>query len=108
MLLGSGFNDIKNPSLPDLTGRVAGTQFMNDLREMSVGTGSQVVRADESGLWAGANKFANAPFKVDMQGNIYIESADGKLVIDAVNNRIVIYDASGTARVLLGYQANGF
>lgn len=101
------FNDVEDKSLP-YPDNIAGLDDLRSVAAIEVGAGSRAMKADSSGLWMGANQFANAPFKVDMDGNIYIESADGKLVIDAVNNRIVIYDASGVARVLLGYQEDGF
>jgi hypothetical protein len=72
------------------------------------GYGNEVFGSDQNGIWLGAADFADAPFRVGMDGNIYLQSADGKLVIDTVNNRIVIYDADDVARVLLGYQLNGF
>lgn len=41
---------------------------------MEVGFGSKALRVDKEGLWLGAAKFANAPFKVDMQGNVTASS----------------------------------
>ena len=101
------FNDIESQSLPSIDS-LAGQDDLRSVAALEVGTGARSFKGDSSGIWMGADKFADAPFKVDMDGNIYIESADGKLVIDADNNRIVIYDASGIPRVLLGYQALGF
>ncbi len=72
------------------------------------GYGNEIFGADVNGIWLGAADFADAPFRVKMNGNVYLQSEDGKLVLDTVNNRIVIYDSTGTARVLLGYQLNGF
>ena len=103
----NAFNDVKRSSLPEPTG-VAGLDDLRRMAAMEIGTGDRAIKGDSSGFWLGANTFADAPFKIDMAGNIYIESADGKLVIDAENNRIVIYDASDEPRVLLGYQSSGF
>lgn len=72
------------------------------------GYGNAIFGADVNGIWLGAADFADAPFKVNMDGDVYLTSADGKLVLDTVNNRLVIYDADGIPRVLLGYQLNGF
>lgn len=72
------------------------------------GYGNEIFGSDVNGIWLGASDFEDAPFRVKMNGNVYLQSEDGKLVLDTVNNRIVIYDSTGTARVLLGYQLNGF
>lgn len=42
---------------------------------ISIGSGSTSFRADSSGIWMGADKWAEAPFRVDMQGNMYASSA---------------------------------
>jgi len=100
------FNDIESKGLPQPEG-IAGQLYLDNILAMQVGSGTSVFRADESGLWLGANKFADAPFKIDMQGNIYVETTSGTIVIDGVNNRIIINDGSND-RVLIGYQLNGF
>lgn len=43
---------------------------------MQIGNGSKVFRADQSGIWLGAEKFVDAPFSVDMEGNLVASSAD--------------------------------
>jgi hypothetical protein len=43
---------------------------------MQIGAGGRVFRADQSGIWLGAEKFEDAPFSVDMQGNVVASSAD--------------------------------
>lgn len=101
------FNDVERNDIQS-SQTVAGQDDLRSVGALQVGYGARAFKGDDSGIWLGANKFADAPFKVDMDGNIYVESADGKLVIDATNNRIVIYDASGIPRVLLGYQLDGF
>lgn len=70
------FNNVKNRSIFDTTGKLSGVSYLDNLKKMSVGSGSQVFRADQSGHWAGASKFANAPFSVDMQGNVVATSLD--------------------------------
>ncbi len=39
-------------------------------KEMQIGFGSTVFRADQSGIWLGGKDFASAPFSVDMEGNV--------------------------------------
>lgn len=43
-------------------------------REMNIGYGSKCFRADNQGIWLGASKYASAPFRVDMSGNVYASS----------------------------------
>lgn len=96
---------------------------------MQIGSGSQVFRGDQSGIWLGAVKFADAPFSVDMEGNVvattavfgqYISKAgtsqaltgnvnlnDSNVLIDGANKRILISDGSNS-RILIGYQSGGF
>ena len=105
-IINDAFNDIDAKSLPQAEG-IAGQLNLDNILSMQVGSGSNVFRSDQSGLWLGANKFEDAPFKIDMQGNIYVETVNGTIVIDGINNRIVINDGTND-RVLIGYQLNGF
>lgn len=46
-----------------------------------------------------------------MQGLLKVGSAvdpDARVEIDGTNQRILIYDESGVARILIGYQPGGF
>jgi hypothetical protein len=70
----SVFVDVENQEVQD-TEEVAGTMEAN-ASSMAIGNGSAVFRADQSGIWLGAEQFANAPFKVDMSGNLTATSAD--------------------------------
>lgn len=56
----------KQPPSPDLTNTAA----------LQIGSGSRVFRGDQSGIWLGAAKFIDAPFSVDMDGNLVATSAD--------------------------------
>lgn len=47
-----------------------GSQYFRDVQELQVGMGSTVFRVDAQGIWLGAERFADAPFSVDMSGNI--------------------------------------
>ena len=40
--------------------------------------------------------------------SVQLGVGNGKVIIDGENNRIMVYDDSGTARILIGYQLNGF
>lgn len=47
-----------------------GNRQLNKVETLQVGYGSKVLRVDRDGIWLGAEKFADAPFSVDMEGNI--------------------------------------
>lgn len=49
---------------------IKGNNFLNAVKSLQVGFGTQVLRIDRDGLWLGAADFASAPFSVDMAGNI--------------------------------------
>lgn len=57
--------------------QVQGTMYgseLNNIDTLQAGTGDKVMRADSQGLWLGASEFADAPFKVDMDGNVVMAS----------------------------------
>lgn len=76
-------------------------QRLNDTKEFQIGFGSEVIRGDRQGMWLGAKTFTEAPFRVNMQGQIYTQSPSGSMVFDGVNNRILISDLSND-RVVIG------
>lgn len=49
------------------------------------GYGDKVFGSDENGIWLGGSDFENAPFTVDMNGN---------LILDGTNSKIILYDSS--------------
>jgi len=122
------FNDIKSKPLPQARG-IDGLDYLDRVASMQIGAGSKVFRGDQSGIWLGASKFADAPFSVDMDGNIvastatfgqYISKAgtsqtltgdfnlnDANVKIDGANKRILINDGTND-RILIGYQSGGF
>lgn len=51
-----------------------GSDILRAVKEFQVGNGNTVFRANESGIWLGSSKFANAPFRVDMNGNMVASS----------------------------------
>jgi hypothetical protein len=61
---------------PDPNDARFGSDVFRDLKELQVGFGEDVFRADRQGIWLGAEKFADAPFSVDMQGNVVALSLD--------------------------------
>ena len=94
-----------------------------------IGSGDKVFKADKEGIYLGNAVFADAPFSVDMEGNMVASSAtmssyvakagtgqtlsgnlavgEGNVLIDGVNKRITINDGTNDI-VLLGYDSGGF
>lgn len=60
----------------DITPQVyAESNNVNDFSAISIGGfGDNGLKADKSGMWFGSRKFADAPFKVDMSGNLTANS----------------------------------
>lgn len=80
------FNDIDRQPLPVKEG-IGGLDYLNNVMALQIGQGSKVLRSDESGLWLGGSRFADAPFSVDMEGNMRAESAtfindEGETILD--------------------------
>lgn len=122
------FKNVKRKRLFSRRG-VAGMDDLRSVAAMEVGVGNRAFKADQSGIWLGANKWADAPFRVDMQGNLvasaatfgeYISKAgasqaltgdfnlnDGNVKIDGANKRILINDGTND-RILIGFQSGGF
>jgi hypothetical protein len=72
----SVFNDVKNKSIT-ASSDVVNTSLLDNITSMKIGTGAQCFKADQySGIWLGANKFADAPFSVDLDGNVIANSLD--------------------------------
>ena len=127
-IIEDAFNDITAKKLPRTQG-IGGLSDLRSIAALQVGVGSRAVKSDESGLWLGANKFVDAPFSVDMQGNLVASSAtfsayiskagtsqaltgdfnlnDANVKIDGANKRILINDGTND-RILIGYQSGGF
>lgn len=64
----SPFTDVPYMELSDPSEEQEG--MYRGVKELQIGQGSSVLRADQQGLWLGAARFQDAPFRVDMQGNI--------------------------------------
>lgn len=59
---------------PEETIESKGVDYLNETKEIMVGAGSYLFRANSQGIWLGAKTFATAPFSVDMQGNAVVRS----------------------------------
>jgi hypothetical protein len=96
-----------------------GNSFLDAVKSLQVGFGSQVLRIDRQGMWLGAADFASAPFSVDMAGNMIATSLDlsgylqvGEALADVQSD---IFDLSDidtdlgviTAGTLIGLEVRG-
>lgn len=66
------FSDVSDKGIGEGS-TLYGSELMN-LQALQVGAGAKVLRSDESGFWLGAEKWADAPFRIDMLGNVYASS----------------------------------
>lgn len=75
------------------------TQVLANLREISVGTGTEKFSVDiQKGMFLGSDKFDTAPFRVDLEGNIIATSGtfSGKVEIkDGLGNIVILIDPNG-------------
>lgn len=65
MILTSAFNDV--PDYNPQTNVTYGKDTLN-VAAMNVGFGNTCFKSDDQGIWLGAEKFATAPFRVNMAG----------------------------------------
>lgn len=72
----SPFVDIP-PILPDPTAPI--NRFVNG-KTLNIGTGNIAFKADKQGIWAGANKFVDAPFKAAMNGDTRVNVLTNKTI----------------------------
>jgi len=68
------FNDVADVDIGNVNVQTVST--LSDLLSLQIGRGAKAFKADESGIWLGGNRFADAPFSVDMDGHVIATSAD--------------------------------
>lgn len=68
------FNDIPDKDIQS-SSDFYGQDLLDNVAAIKIGSGVKAFKADESGIWLGANKFADAPFSVDMSGAMKASSA---------------------------------
>lgn len=106
------FDNVPAPTsqVQDNISFASNNQALGNLNTISVGSGTKVMRANQSGFWLGGATFATAPFSVSMSGIITSKSTTiggGLIQIDGGNKRIIVNDGTYD-RVLMGYLAGGF
>lgn len=75
---------------------------IGDFKEATFGEGSNVFRVSSDGLWLGAETYGGAPFRIDMEGNMYLISAQtgGYIMINASRSEIIVNDGSNDLVVI--------
>lgn len=68
------YQDIDNLPLEDPSSSRLGSDMFRSVQEFQVGAGNTVFRSDKQGIWLGAEKWEDAPFRVDMEGRSWANS----------------------------------
>jgi len=76
------FLDIPQMSFEELGVGTISSGDRGRFKELSIGEGSNVVKADDQGFWIGGETFDTARWRVDMLGNMYWN--------DGTNDRVFI------------------
>lgn len=119
-----GFNDSLNLSTPQSSN--TGTPTVYDIMEggvpaqlvnfggMVAGSQNTIFIADPSkGIWLGNALYASAPFRVNMQGQVFASdlmiettsSTGQRIVISSANNALQLYDSNNNSIVDMGSQS---
>jgi len=70
-----------------------------NLQTMKIGAGDKSIKMDKQGFWMGTDFYTDAPFKVDMEGNITITATE-----DSSDTSIRLYDTDGNLAILIGFE----
>lgn len=70
---------------------------IEDLQRLQVGSAQNTFKVDRQGLWLGSDRYEDAPFKVDMNGNIFLSVSP----TTGVSPNITMRDANGDIRFIL-------
>lgn len=100
--------------------RAYASQFFNTLEDLAVGVGATAFKVDQSGMWLGGNLFSEAPFRVDMLGNvvansILINGLGGDIIAGAIDgdgnfiNELISTSINTQSKQILGeFEFAGF
>lgn len=65
------------------------TGIIQHFKELSVGAGLNLFKANSEGIFAGGTDFTTAPWSLDYTGKQYV-GANGEIVLDAPNKKITV------------------
>lgn len=96
------------------SGKIGGSPYLDNARSLQIGAGNTGMRVQAGqGIWLGSKSFADAPFSVDMAGNLIATSgvfgdvltktgSDQNLTGGIrVSGSIIVYD-TGTPVIIIG------
>lgn len=94
---------------------IDGAQFLGNVKQLQVGFGAQVLRVDRDGLWLGAERFVDAPFSVDMLGNIRADSLTLGTIVGDLDDiadgstyyKTTLNEVAGAGQAYQGLNASG-
>ncbi len=109
------FTDVEQKTFDNFT---RPQEQLNNVSYLQIGSGDKSLKIDNSGIWLGAKKFADAPFSVNMLGQLVaysalisgdvtlggVDNTDGVLTVKDASNVVIIkqdkdgahfYDATG-------------
>lgn len=79
--------------------------YLKNLKDMKIGAGKEQFSAGKDGLFLGAETFDDAPFSVDMEGNLIAKKGTFGGELDAATGsfagKVEIKDASGNVVILI-------
>lgn len=95
--------------------------FLDNVKRLTIGAGDKGFRATTEGMWLGAEKFADAPFSVDPDGNVVgaggglkthfasgSRTADGNFSVTGLSFEPQAVIAIGFSNAVSGAKATGF
>ena len=101
------FNDVPDKSV-EQSSQQYGQSLLPNVNSIQIGAGTKAFKGDSSGIWLGANKFADAPFSVDLDGNVIANTLLSKTATgQAFTGSIIISDGSYN-RIHIGYLSGGY
>jgi len=66
---------------------------------IEVGAGSKTMKMDERGMWMGASDFDDAPFSIDMEGNVRLRAS---ALTQSMS--FIWEDANGNESIFIGFE----
>lgn len=95
------FKDVDN-STPTPRLEPGDVRNLRKVQEFQIGNGNLVWRADRRGMWLGSARYEDAPFKVDMNGNVTGITFDAAVVTGLTVNGGTINGGTITGATITG------
>ena len=85
------------PGVVDMGARMGGVSMYSDTFKR--GYGDEVFGSSKDGIWLGAADFENAPFRVNMEGNMTISGENGASYLSP---KVLIFYNNGVPEIVIG------